>query len=139
MANTVVQEILQSYNAGELDELKTSILPFLKTHKDQLIKFIENFEKKNGRQPLESLIKYFILSYNMPFNMKFYLEKQSKTMEEDIGPEIKVPEKRHELVKDWIKNKAANYRSHSILSQIFCFDQIKKEILPSIRKELGLG
>ena len=50
--------MVRSFEEGELDELKTSILPFLKTHKTQLKAFIEKFGKGKDVS-LEFLIKYF--------------------------------------------------------------------------------
>jgi len=73
---------------------------------------------------------------NMPVNFKFYLDSQSKTMEQEIGPEIKNPKKRSQLVSSWIGANAKNYRAHSILEQIYCFERCKSELIPKIKKLL---
>ena len=124
-----------SFDDGELDELKGSILPFLKTHIVQVRKFIDTFRKENP-PPLEFMIKYFILTYNIPFNLKFYLDQQSRIIAKDLGPGFNSQEKKHQLVSTWIKEKAANYRSHSILLQIVCFEKMKHELLQKKKKEL---
>ncbi|MBF0431566.1 MAG: hypothetical protein HQK83_09820 [Fibrobacteria bacterium] len=136
MKNKLLQEIFDSFEVGQLDDYKKSMLPFLLANKDKIHDFIRSFEEQNGKQSLETLIKFFILTYNMPFDMKGYLDGQSRAIEQDIGPQIDKFEERNKLVSKWIKTKAANYRSHTILIQIACFDLMKKEILPVIGKIL---
>ncbi len=135
MKNRILAEIHAMLESGELDLLKNAILPFLLDHKHKILKFSQKFSEQNGAQSLESTIKFFILSYNMPFNMKFYLDQQSKAMKDDIGSAISQPDQRQALVSDWIKRKAANYRSHTILTQIACFDEMKTKILPVLKEK----
>lgn len=138
MKNKLLKEIVSSFDRGELDSLKKTLIPFLKENKKKLFQFIENFEKLNGKQPLETLIKIFILTYNMPFNMKSYMDHQRKAIQRDLGNKYQMNHARQSLVADWIKNKAENYRSHTILSQIVCFDRVKHDIVPAIQEELKL-
>jgi len=135
----MLNKFATSYNSGELTELTNSIVPFLKMHVEELKIFIQNFHSKNDKQPLDALIKFFLISMNMPVNFKFYLNNQSKTMEKEIGPEIQNPEKRSNLVSSWIGSNAEKYRTHSILEQIYCFDRCKNEIMPEIEKLLELS
>ena len=137
MVKNQIDNYTKSYDSGELDETINSIIPFLKTQKNEIQNFINSFIESNGKQTLESLIKYYILSCNKPFNLKSYLCKQSKQMEEDIGPEIKT-EKRSGLVSDWIETEAENYRANSIMEQVYCFDRVKAKLIPKIEKELHL-
>jgi hypothetical protein len=139
LTSSFIQGIEASYKAGELEELKCSMLPFLLKHKKELLKFIDTFEKANNIQPLEVIVKYFILSFNMPFNMKFAMDNQMKLITKEIGPKIEDGSKRQKLVSSWIKDKAANYRSHLILLQIICFDKMKVHLLPEIEKVLGFS
>lgn len=136
MKNRILAKIQTMLKSGELDLLKNAILPFLLNNKEKLLQFGKKFSEQNGPQSLESIIKFFILSYNMPFNMKFFMDQQTKAMSDDIGPAIKQPDQRQALISDWIKRKAANYRSHTILTQITCFDDMKDKILPVLKTEL---
>jgi len=135
----MLQKFASSYDSGDLNELKKSIVPFLKAHVTELKTFIQNFHSENDKQPLDSLVKFFLISMNMPVNFKFYLNSQSKTMESEIGPEIKNPDKRSKLVSSWIGANAENYRKHSIMEQIYCFERSKKELLPEVEKLLVIS
>ena len=72
----MLKKFASSYDSGELDELKNSIVPFLKAHISELKTFIKNFNSENENQPMESLVKIFMISMNMPVNFKFYLNNQ---------------------------------------------------------------
>jgi len=98
--------------------------------------FIKNFNSNNDEQPLESLIKFFLISMNMPVNFKFYLDSQSRVMQNDIGPDIENPDERKKLVTSWIGSNAEDYRTFSIMEQIYCFDRSKNEILPEVERLL---
>lgn len=132
----MLDKFASSFDTGDLNELKCSIVPFLKAHISEFKTFIQNFHSQNNEQPLDSLVKFFLISMNMPINFKFYLDSQSKTMETEIGPEIKNPEKRSKLVSNWIGDNAENYRAHSIMEQIYCFERTKSELLPEIEQLL---
>jgi hypothetical protein len=138
LKNKLLKEIVSSFDRGELESLQKTLIPFLRENRTKLIQFIENFEKLNGKQPLETLIKLFILTYNMPFNMKSYMNHQRMAIQRDLGNKVKMNSARQTLVADWIRKKAESYRSHTILSQIVCFDRLKSEIVPAIQDELKL-
>ena len=133
----MIKKFETSYNSGSLDELKSSIFPFLASHKTELRNFIDHFNSNNDGQSLDSLIKFFLISMNMPVNFKFYLDSQSKAMENEIGPEFKNEEKRTKLVTSWIGANAEDYRTFSIMEQIYCFERAKTELLPQIEKLLS--
>ncbi len=128
----ILGQFSENYDRGDLNVLKGSIVPFLKKHILDFRNFVKNFESKNQAQPIDVMVKFFLISMNMPINFKFYLDYQSKAMLNELGPEIEHAENKTELVSDWIQKKAANYRTHSILQQIYCFERCKKEILPQI-------
>ncbi len=69
--------------------------------------------------------------------MKQYLETQTEVMVQDIGPDID-SNRRKQLMFQWIKDKAANYRSYSIMQQVYCFEQVKDEVVPEVRKLLSI-
>jgi len=132
----LLAELNQAYEAGELDGLKSSILPFLRVNQKRLHSFVLSFMDQNGEQTLEFMVKYFILSFNMPFDMKSYMDSQSQAIKKDI--DLATPEKRTALVSEWIKEKAAIFREHSIMQQIYCFDKMKGELIPIIHEEFDL-
>jgi hypothetical protein len=128
----------KAYQSGKMDSIKDCLCPFLEANKSNLKQFIVNFQEKNGKLPLESLIKLFILSNNQPFDMHSYLAKQSDEIKRDLGQSLSRPESRQKLITKWIKEKADSFRNHSIMEQIYCFDKLKAEVLPQFRKELQL-
>lgn len=134
---SLIQDLNRSYEEGEFDTLKSSLLPFLKSNRQKLQDFMDVFCEKNPHLPLDNVIKIFILSYNMPFDMKNYMEGQSEAMTKDIGPEIEST-RRRELISEWVRDKAAKFREHSMLQQIFCFEKMKNEIVPLIECDLNL-
>lgn len=130
------EKFQEAYDSGRFDSQKDLILPFLRNNLEKLKKFIDDFEKGHGKQSLENLVKYFILSSNLPFNMQKYLQEQSEAMKNDIGPEFNNPEVRTKLAAEWIEKKAANFRNHSIMEQVYCFSRLKNDILPIITEDL---
>ena len=134
---SLIRDLNKSYEEGEFDALKSSLLPFLRSNREKLQDFIDAFCQKNPDQTLDNVIKIFILSYNMPFDMKEYMASQSEAMAKDIGPDIQST-RRKELISEWVRDKAAKFREHSMLQQIFCFEKMKNEIVPLIESDLDL-
>lgn len=131
----MLKQISEAYSAGDLDCLKASILPFLKSHINELRDFIHNFHSDQEPLPLECLIKYFILSLNKPFDMKQFLKSQGETMVQEIGPDVD-SSRRRELMCQWIQDRAEGYRSYSMMQQVYCFEQVKEGVIPEIQKLL---
>jgi hypothetical protein len=132
-----VRRLEQAYDCGEMDDLKASILPFIRKNRDKLLEFIHEFQRVEGPCSLDQMIKFFILQHNMPFNMAQYMAKQSTTIKQEI--EVQARDKaRQECIADWIRQKAEAHRSTSMFEQVFCFEKMKEELLPIIEEELGL-
>ncbi len=135
----IVKNLEQAFNDGELDHHKASILPFIRNNRDKLLQFIHDFQRIEGRRPLDMLIKVFIIQHNMPFNMAQYMAKQSITIRKEIdGQKEDGIDQRQNCVAEWIRQKAEAHRSTSMFEQVFCFDRLKKELMPLIEAELNL-
>ncbi len=139
MASEVVKNLERAFEVGELDDLKASILPFIRSNRDKLLQFIQDFQRIEGPRPLDMLIKIFIIQHNMPFNMSQYMAKQSNTIRKEI--DVQQPDdltQRQACVAEWIRHKAEAHRSTSMFEQVFCFDRLKEELMPLIEEELNL-
>jgi hypothetical protein len=122
-----------------MNDLKASILPFIRANRDKLIQFIQDFQRIEGPRPLEMLIKIFIIQHNMPFNMAQYMVKQSDTIRKEIdGGQADDLSKRQTCVAEWIRHKAEAHRSTSMFQQVFCFEKLKDQLMPLIEEELNL-
>lgn len=137
MASEIVGKLEKAYESGDLDELKASILPFIRKNRDKVLEFINHFQQVEGPCPLDRLIKFFILQNNMPFNMAQYMAKQSSVIRKDIDGSPSAGD-RQAVVAEWIKQKAEAHRSISMFEQVFCFEKLKDDLLPLIEEELGL-
>jgi hypothetical protein len=136
----IVKHLEEAFNGGDLDDLKASILPFIRSNREKLLQFIQEFQRTEGPRPLDMLIKIFIIQHNMPFNMAQYMAKQSFTIRNEIpAPKVDDLSERQKCVADWIRQKAEDHRSTSMFQQVFCFDRLKEELMPLIELELNLS
>lgn len=137
MGSEIVRDLEHAFDCGELDDLKASILPFIRCNKDKLLRFIQDFQRIEGPRPLDMLIKIFIIQHNMPFNMAQYMAKQSSKIREEIhdGEDLA---RRQNCVAEWIRQKAEAHRSTSMFQQVFCFEKVKDQLMPLIEEELDL-
>lgn len=138
MASEIVGKLEKAYECGDLDDLKASILPFIRKNRDKVLEFIHHFQEVEGPCPLDRLIKFFILQNNMPFNMAQYMARQSSVIKKDIDGHPAEGQARQATVAEWIKQKAEAHRSTSMFEQVFCFEKLKDDLLPLIEEELGL-
>lgn len=136
LPSEIVKDLQSAFDAGELDCLKASILPFIRANRNKLLQFIQNFQCVEGPSPLEVMIKVFILQNNMPFDLKDYMLRQTDRIEQEIGP-CDCAETRRASVAEWIHQKAADHRSISMFQQVYCFERLKADILPLIEEELN--
>ena len=138
MGSEIVRELEHAYDCGDLNDLKASLLPFIRCNREKLILFIQDFQRIEGPRPLEMLIKIFIIQHNMLFNMAQYMAKQSTTIRKEIDGQADDIAKRQSCVAEWIKQKAEAHRSTSMFQQVFCFEKLKAELMPLIEEELNL-
>ncbi len=137
MPSEMVSQLEKAYAAGEMEELKSSILPFLRKHRNKLIEFMEEFQKVEGHCALEVMIKIFIIQFNMPFCMRQYMTQQSTIIKKQIEEERCDDENRQAVAAAWVRQKAEDHRSHSMFRQVFCFEKAKHELLPVLQAELA--
>ena len=137
MGSEIVRDLEHAFDCGELDDLKASILPFIRCNKDKLLRFIQDFQRIEGPRPLDMLIKIFIIQHNMPFNMAQYMAKQSSTIKREIDSDEDLA-RRQNCVAEWIRQKAEAHRSTSMFQQVFCFEKVKEQLMPLIEEELDL-
>jgi hypothetical protein len=137
VASEIVGRLERAYASGDLDELKASILPFIRKNREKLLEFIQHFQRVEGPCPLDRLVKFFIIQNNMPFDMAQYMARQSSVIKQDICGE-KDARLRQANVAEWIRQKAEAHRSTSMFEQVFCFDKLKDHLMPLIEVELGL-
>jgi hypothetical protein len=139
VASEIVGRLEKAYESGDMDELKASILPFIRKNRDKLLEFIQDFQKVEGPCPLDRLIKFFIIQNNMPFDMSQYMARQSSVIKKEMEIDAaRSGQDRQANVAAWIRQKAESHRSTSMFEQVFCFDKLKEELLPLIEEELGL-
>lgn len=139
MASDIVGRLEKAYASGDMDELKASILPFVRKNREKLLEFIQAFQKVEGPCPLDRLIKFFIIQNNMPFDMSQYMARQSTMIKKEMETDkSQAGQDRQANVAAWIKQKAEAHRSTSMFEQVYCFDKLKQELLPLIEEELGL-
>lgn len=137
MHSETVKRLENAYQCGEMNDLKASLLPFIRKNKDKLLEFIRDFQRVEGPCSLDQMIKFFILQHNMPFNMAQYMAKQSNTIKQEIDSQAQ-EKARQDCIAEWIRQKAEAHRSTSMFEQVFCFEKMKDQILPLIEEELGL-
>ncbi len=137
MGSEIVKQLEHAYDCGDLNDLKASILPFIRSNRDRLLRFIHDFQSVEGPRPLDMLIKIFIIQHNMPFDMAQYMARQSDAIRREIDGCDDLAQ-RQGRVAEWIKQKAEAHRSTSMFQQVFCFDKLKEELMPLIEEELDL-
>ena len=137
MGSEIVRGLENAYDCGDLNDLKASILPFIRHNRDKLLCFIQEFQRIEGPRPLDMLIKIFIIQHNMPFDMAQYMARQSDAIKRDIDGCDDLSQKQRQ-VAEWIRQKAEAHRSTSMFQQVFCFDKLKDELMPLIEEELDL-
>jgi len=141
MRSNLIESFEDEYQRGELKELSECALPFLQKHWQDLQPFIARFLPLLGEERLDTIIKLFILHYNMPFDMALYMNSQRQFIEHTVNAQMAdmTPEARREAVAIWIRENAQKHRHEAILKQVLCFDKVKEYVLPLVRKALAQG
>jgi len=137
VGSEIVRGLENAYDCGDLNDLKASILPFIRNNRDKLLCFIQEFQRIEGPRPLDMLIKIFIIQHNMPFDMAQYMARQSDAIKREIDGCDDLAQKQRQ-VAEWIRQKAEAHRSTSMFQQVFCFEKLKDELMPLIEEELNL-
>ena len=109
-----------------------AIVPFFKDHLDDLKTFIDSH--KGQGLSLLVLLKQFIRTYRLPFNMHRYMEVQRTFIQQTLRSQL---ENRQAAVSNWIQEHAGRHRDRMIQLQCLYLERVKGSLLPEIEKLLG--
>ena len=109
-----------------------AIVPFFQKHLEELRQFIH--ERQHERLSLLVLLKQFIRTYRMPFNMQRYMEVQRTFIQQSLHDKI---QDRQQAVSHWIQEFAGRHRNRMIQLQCLYLDRVKDKLLPEIEKMLA--
>ena len=127
-----VDEATKKQNELEMFQIdQDAILPFFESHLDELSKFIQ--DRKAEKLSLLELLKQFIRSYKLPFNMQRYMAVQTTYIKQTLQEQM---QDRQVAVSHWIQEHAGKHRSRMIQLQCLYLDRIQKELLPQIQAML---
>lgn len=125
-------ETTRKRNALELYQIdEDSIVPFFSNHVEELRAFIQ--KRMDQRLSLLELLKQFIRTYRLPFNMQRYMSVQSTFIKETLRERVL---NRQEAVSHWIQEHAGRHRDRMIQLQCLYLDRIKDRLIPEIQKIL---
>jgi len=108
-----------------------AIVPFFQKHLEELRQFIHN--RQGNNLCLLVLLKQFIRTYRMPFNMQRYMEVQRTFIQRSLHDKI---QDRQQAVSHWIQEFAGRHRNRMIQLQCLYLDRVKDRLLPEIEKLL---
>ena len=109
-----------------------AIVPFFQKHLEELRQFIH--EHQHERLSLLVLLKQFIRTYRMPFNMQRYMVVQRTFIQRSLHDKI---QDRQLAVSHWIQEFAGRHRNRMIQLQCLYLDRVKDRLLPEIEKMLA--
>ncbi|SHJ01423.1 hypothetical protein [Fibrobacter sp. UWP2] len=110
-----------------------AIVPFFQDHLDELKKFVDELRCKDGDLCLLVMLKQFIRTYRMPFNMQRYMEVQRTFIQQSIHDKM---QDRQAAVSHWIQEHAGRHRDRMIQLQCLYLDKVKDKLLPQIEAML---
>ena len=109
-----------------------AIVPFFQKHLEELREFIQ--QHQHDRLGLLVLLKQFIRTYRMPFNMQRYMDVQRTFIQRSLHDKI---QDRQQAVSHWIQEFAGRHRNRMIQLQCLYLDRVKDQLLPEIEKMLA--
>ncbi|MCF0222156.1 MAG: hypothetical protein HUK19_07675 [Fibrobacter sp.] len=127
-----VDEATRKQNELELFQVdEEAMIPFFESHLEELRAFIT--EKKSQNLCLLEVLKQFIRSYKLPFNMQRYMAVQSTYIRQSLQEKM---QDRQIAVSRWIQENASRHRNRMIQLQCLYMDRIQDRLLPEIVKML---
>ena len=108
-----------------------AIMPFFECHCEELKQFIQ--ERRAQNLSLLELLKQFIRTYKLPFNMQRYMSVQTTYIKQVLQERM---QDRQVAVSRWIQEHAGRHRNRMIQLQCLYLDRIKDKLLPEIQKML---
>lgn len=109
-----------------------AIVPFFQKHLEELREFIQ--QHQHDHLGLLVLLKQFIRTYRMPFNMQRYMDVQRTFIQRSLHDKI---QDRQQAVSHWIQEFAGRHRNRMIQLQCLYLDRVKDQLLPEIEKMLA--
>ena len=104
-----------------------AIVPFFRDHLEDLKRFLHEHREQN--LSLLVMLKQFIRTYRMPFNMQRYMEVQRTFIQQSIHEKM---QDRQAAVSHWIQEHAGRHRDRMIQLQCLYLDKVKEKLLPEI-------
>ena len=104
-----------------------AIVPFFRDHLEDLKRFLQEHKEQN--LSLLVMLKQFIRTYRMPFNMQRYMEVQRTFIQQSIHEKM---QDRQAAVSHWIQEHAGRHRDRMIQLQCLYLDKVKEKLLPEI-------
>lgn len=127
-----IDESTRKKNALELYQIdEESIIPFFKDHIAELSKFVQEHTEQNFS--LLELLKQFIRTYRLPFNMQRYMSVQSTFIRQTLEERV---QNKQDAVSHWIREHAGQHRDRMIQLQCLYLDRIKDRLIPIIQDML---
>ena len=123
---TKKQDELELY---QIDD--AAIVPFFRDHLDDLKKFVDSH--KDANLSLLELLKQFIRTYRLPFNMHRYMEVQRTFIQQTWRSQL---ENRQAAVSNWIQEHAGRHRDRMIQLQCLYLERIKDSLIPQVTELL---
>jgi hypothetical protein len=108
-----------------------AIMPFFQCHCEELKQFIQ--ERRAQNLSLLEMLKQFIRTYKLPFNMQRYMSVQTTYIKQVLQERM---QDRQMAVSRWIQEHASRHRNRMIQLQCLYLDRIKDKLLPEIQKML---
>lgn len=108
-----------------------AILPFFKEHLEELRKFVDSHKGEN--LSLLVVLKQFIRTYRMPFNMQRYMEVQRTFIQQTLHDHL---QNRQAAVSNWIQEHAGRHRDRMIQLQCLYLERVKDKLIPQVEELL---
>ena len=108
-----------------------AIVPFFRDHLEDLKRFLN--EHKGQNLSLLVMLKQFIRTYRMPFNMQRYMEVQRTYIQQSLQNQI---QDRQSAVSHWIQGHACRHRNRMIQLQCLYLERIKDKLIPEVQSML---
>ena len=108
-----------------------AIVPFFRDHLDDLKTFVDSHKGEN--LSLLELLKQFIRTYRLPFNMHRYMEVQRTFIQQTLRSQL---ENRQVAVSNWIQEHAGRHRDRMIQLQCLYLERIKDSLIPQVTELL---
>ena len=128
-----VDEATKKQDEPELYQIDDAVIvPFFRDHLDDLKKFVDSH--KDANLSLLELLKQFIRTYRLPFNMHRYMEVQRTFIQQTLRSQL---ENKQAAVSNWIQEHAGRHRDRMIQLQCLYLERIKDSLIPQVTELLN--